>query len=158
MRRELERKNQELLALQQKILQQRQLFEQERSQFYQVTNQVMSFIGNQPSSSNPSSILQPNMAVAVNAAASQLPGSQLPGSQPNLSSLENFNTPTSQICCTHSSRHCHISLRDPNHKSIYSLAKDRARIYQFINRVSNTTNHPIAMINPNFNGVVVSSA
>ena len=49
VRRELDKKNQELFEMQKKILAQQQLIEQERHQFYQVTNQVMSYIGSRQS-------------------------------------------------------------------------------------------------------------
>lgn len=90
MRHELEQKNQDLFALQQKMLQQQQLFQQERSQFYQVTNQVINYIGNQPSLPDASNFLQPNMAVAVSAATTQLSSSQ----QTSSSSLKNLSVAT----------------------------------------------------------------
>ena len=50
VKRELEKKNQELFEMQQKVFAQQQLIEQERHQFYQVTNQVMTYIGSQQQS------------------------------------------------------------------------------------------------------------
>lgn len=48
IQKELERNKQELFDLQRKLLEQQQLMEQERAQFYQVTQQVMQCIGNNP--------------------------------------------------------------------------------------------------------------
>ena len=61
---ELERKNQELFELQRRMLEQQQLFEQERRKFYQVTNQVMAYIGKNDGV-NVQSHLDPNMSMAI---------------------------------------------------------------------------------------------
>ena len=68
VQRQLEQKNKELFDLQCKILAQQQLFEQERNQFYQMTNQVMHYIGTQ--GQQMSDVLPPGMAVAVSNAGS----------------------------------------------------------------------------------------
>lgn len=65
VQQELERKNQELFNMQCKMLAQQQLYEQERTHFYQVTHQVMQRIGSQ---TNQDSILPPGLAIAVSSA------------------------------------------------------------------------------------------
>ena len=67
---QLERKNQEIFELQKKMFEQQQLFEQERRQFYQVSNQIMMHIGKQ---SNLGPCLDPNMAMAISTAGTQQP-------------------------------------------------------------------------------------
>ena len=68
----LERKNQELFQLQRRMLEQQQLFEHERKQFYQVTNQVMTYIGKNEGV-NVQPYLDPNMSMAIGNASSQPP-------------------------------------------------------------------------------------
>ena len=53
IRKELEKKNHELFEMQKKIMEQQQLIEQERHQFYQITNQVMSYINSQQQKPSP---------------------------------------------------------------------------------------------------------
>ena len=68
VQRQLEQKNKELFDLQCRILAQQQLFEQERNQFYQMTNQVMHYIGTQ--GQQMTDVLPPGMAMAVSIAGS----------------------------------------------------------------------------------------
>ena len=56
MQQELEKKRQELFDMQQKFLEQQQLMEKERSQFYQVTQQVMQCIGSSASNAVPAPV------------------------------------------------------------------------------------------------------
>ncbi|XP_003386656.1 PREDICTED: circadian locomoter output cycles protein kaput-like [Amphimedon queenslandica] len=90
VKRELERKNQELFEMQQKVLAQQQLIEQERHQFYQVTNQVMNFIGSQQqnigTNTDPLSgmDIHPSMAMMIRNSSVQTPPPPLgQGKTPN---------------------------------------------------------------------------
>lgn len=85
IRRQLEQKNRELFEMQCKMLAQQQLFEQERNQFYQLTNHVMHYIGNQGQS--PDGILPPGMAIAVSNAGSVSSRSTTPSPLPTSHSL-----------------------------------------------------------------------
>ena len=78
MAKQLERKNQELFELQRRMLEQQQLFERERQQFYQVTNQVMTYIGkNEVAGTQP--YIDPNMSIAIGNSASSQQTSLLSG-------------------------------------------------------------------------------
>ena len=89
VKRELEKKNQELFEMQRKILAQQQLIEQERHQFYQVTNQVMNYIGSQQqtigSNNDPLSgmDIHPGMAMMIRNSVRTPPSPVGPGKPPN---------------------------------------------------------------------------
>ena len=64
MEQELERKRQELFDMQSKLLEQQQLMEKERNQFYQVTQQVVQYLGT-PAPVNVREVLPPGMQMAM---------------------------------------------------------------------------------------------
>ncbi len=74
IQKELERKNREIFEMQQRLLEQQKLFEAERNQFYQVSQQVLQCIsaGSQPIATSESKFLAPTEVVKL---PSNIPGS-----------------------------------------------------------------------------------
>ena len=88
VQRELDRKNRELFDLHRKLLEQQQLFEKERSQFYSITAQVMNCIG-----SNALNQLPPNMQMVFTAANNFNPSSTPSNAQSKIVMADTLTQP-----------------------------------------------------------------